>query len=84
MWKWLHVVRTGLPPTKARYCSMVSFGGVDTGKSILRRKEKKKRKKKDVIFSSLPFPSPQKVKSHNAKEKEKEEEWKRREMSRMD
>jgi len=23
----------GLPPTKARYCSMVSFGGVETGKS---------------------------------------------------
>ena len=23
----------GLPPTKARYCSMVSVGGVETGKS---------------------------------------------------
>ena len=23
----------GVPPTKARYCSMVSFGGVETGKS---------------------------------------------------
>jgi len=40
----------GFPPTKARYCSMVSFGGVDTGKSNNqgerereRREEKKSR-----------------------------------------
>ena len=32
---------TGLPPMKARYCSMVSFGGVDTGKSNIQREEKR-------------------------------------------
>jgi len=38
----------GLPPMKARYCSMVSFGGLDTGKSIIQR-EKRKRKLKFVM-----------------------------------
>jgi len=33
----LPVVKTGSPPTKARYCSMVSFGGVDTEKSNIQR-----------------------------------------------
>ena len=27
----------GFPPTKERYCSMVSFGGEDTGKSNIQR-----------------------------------------------
>ena len=42
-WKWLPVVRTGSPPTKERYCSMVSFGGVDTGKSNNQREREVKR-----------------------------------------
>ena len=44
----LPVVKTGSPPTKERYCSMVSFGGVDTGKSNIQR-EKRRRKNNFTI-----------------------------------
>jgi len=37
----------GLPSMKARYCSLVSFGGVVTGKSIIQREEKRKRKREN-------------------------------------
>jgi len=35
----------GLPARKARYCSMVSFGGVVTGKSNVQRETEKEREK---------------------------------------
>ena len=49
-------MRTGLPPTKERYCSMVSFGGVDTGKSNIQRereerREEKRREEKERFFT---------------------------------
>jgi len=45
------VVRTGSPPTKERYCSMVSFAGVDTGKSDIQREgEEKRREEREKVF----------------------------------
>jgi len=39
-------VRTGSPPTKARFCSMVSFGGVDTERSNIQRERVREREKR--------------------------------------
>ena len=47
----LPVVKTGSPPTKVRYCSMVSFGGVDTGKSNIQGdREEKRGKEREKVF----------------------------------
>ena len=47
------MVRTGSPPTKERYYSMVSFGGVETGKSNIQRDREKRREEKFNIISQL-------------------------------
>ena len=41
------MVRTGSPPTKVRYCSMVRFGGVDTGKSNIQGEREKRREERE-------------------------------------
>ena len=43
------MVRTGSPPTKERYCSMVSLGGVDTGKSNIQREREEERERKGFL-----------------------------------
>jgi len=48
--KWSPVVRTGLPPTKERYCSMVSLDGVNTGKSDIQREREKRRKEREIQY----------------------------------
>ena len=48
MWKWLPAVRTGSPRTKERYCSIVSIGGVDTGKSNIQGERKKRGEREKV------------------------------------
>ena len=35
-----------MPPTKERYCSIVSFGGVDTGKSKFKERERREEKRR--------------------------------------
>jgi len=39
-------------PTKARYCSLVSFGGVDTGKSNIQGEKEKRRERNSISFAS--------------------------------
>ena len=45
-WKWLPVVKTGSLLMKTRYCSMVRFGGVDTGKYNIQEEKRREEKKK--------------------------------------
>jgi len=42
----------GLPSMKVRYCSMVNFGGVVTGKSNVQR-EKEKEKEREIKICEL-------------------------------
>ena len=42
----------GFPPTKARYCSMVSFGGVDTAKSNIQGEREKEKREIHYLLQS--------------------------------
>ena len=39
------------PPTKARYCSLVSLGGVDTGKSNIQGEEREREEKVNIFHN---------------------------------